>query len=82
MIEGIIMAHHMGLLEDQGRAWPVAEGAVKVLTEPGRYNDGNGLYLFIRDTGQKGWILRYRLGSKQRDMGLGSCPEVSLAEAR
>ncbi|WP_035484886.1 tyrosine-type recombinase/integrase [Geminicoccus roseus] len=51
-------------------------------TKPGRYNDGNGLYLLVRPDGRKGWVLRYRLGTKQRDMGLGSYPEVSLATAR
>ena len=28
------------------------------------------------------WILRYQLNSVRRDMGLGSYPAVSLAEAR
>ncbi|WP_329660308.1 tyrosine-type recombinase/integrase [Geminicoccus sp.] len=54
----------------------------KTEARPGRYNDGAGLYLLVRPDGRKGWILRYRLGSKQRDMGLGSFPEVSLASAR
>src|SRR3954463_14441737 len=58
--------------------------AAKVKTEakPGRHNDGAGLYLLIRPDGRKGWLLRYRMGERQRDMGLGSYPEVSLAAAR
>src|SRR5215213_6345225 len=55
---------------------------VKSETKPGRYNDGAGLYLLIRPDGRKGWLLRYRMGNRQRDMGLGSYPEVSLAAAR
>ena len=50
--------------------------------KPGRHNDGAGLYLLIRPDGRKGWMLRYRMGDRQRDMGLGSYPEVSLAAAR
>src|SRR4051794_13903063 len=58
--------------------------AAKVRTEakPGRHNDGAGLYLLVRPDGRKGWLLRYRMGERQRDMGLGSYPEVSLAAAR
>lgn len=77
---------------DQGRVQPgtaetfehmkLSAARVKIETKPGRLNDGNGLYLLIRPDGRKGWIFRYRLGDKQRDMGLGSYPEVSLAEAR
>ncbi|WP_222185091.1 tyrosine-type recombinase/integrase [Geminicoccus harenae] len=47
----------------------------------GRHSDGAGLYLFVRSDGRKGWLMRYRLGGKQCDMGLGSY-EVSLAAAR
>ncbi|MGN5517894.1 integrase arm-type DNA-binding domain-containing protein [Halopseudomonas sp. Lyrl_26] len=50
--------------------------------DAGMHNDGDGLYLRIRKTGSSSWIYRYRFNSKLRDMGLGSYPEVSLAEAR
>jgi integrase len=55
---------------------------VKAEARPGRYNDGSGLYLLVRPNGRKSWVFRYRLGARQRDMGLGSWPETSLAEAR
>lgn len=55
---------------------------VKAETRPGRHGDGNGLYLYVRPDGRKSWVLRYRLGTKQKDMGLGSYPAVSLAQAR
>ncbi len=32
---------------------------VKGLAEPGRYNDGGGLYLMIRKSGLKTWVFRY-----------------------
>lgn len=51
----------------------------------GRYADGGGLYLRIDGTGEamsRRWVYRFTLGGKSREMGLGSFPEVSLADAR
>lgn len=45
---------------------------VKGLNEPGRYNDGGGLYLMIRKSGLKTWIYRYAIDGRTRDMGLGT----------
>jgi len=50
--------------------------------QDGMHNDGDGLYLRIRKSGSASWIYRYRFSGKLRDMGLGSYPEVTLAEAR
>ncbi|SLN09498.1 Prophage CP4-57 integrase [Roseovarius gaetbuli] len=57
---------------------------VRNLTKPGRHAVGgaSGLCLNITDTGAKSWILRTTVGIKRRHIGLGSYPEVSLAEAR
>jgi integrase len=55
---------------------------VKALKEPGRHSDGNGLVLYIKDTGAKTWVLRIQFDGKRRDFGLGSLAEVSLADAR
>jgi integrase len=51
---------------------------------PGRHGDGTvkGLMLVVRDTGARGWVLRYQIGGRRRDMGLGPYPEVTLADAR
>src|SRR5918994_2049198 len=49
---------------------------------PGFYADGNGLYLRIDSSGAKRWILRTVVQGKRRDMGLGSCSQVSLVDAR
>jgi Arm DNA-binding domain len=35
---------------------------VRAETRPGRHNDGDGLYLFVRPGGSKSWVLRYRDG--------------------
>lgn len=55
---------------------------VKSITEPGVYADGGGLYLCVSKTGAKSWIFRYSYQGRRREMGLGSCLLVSLADAR
>src|SRR5277367_5235685 len=66
-----------------------AEGltALKVKNaKPGRYGDGNGLYLFVRSADAKFWVFRYTRESRMREMGLGRAGDgdeaVKLAEAR
>ncbi|KKB84393.1 hypothetical protein VW29_10560 [Devosia limi DSM 17137] len=55
---------------------------VRQLKEPGRYADGNGLYLVVDPSGAKRWMLRTVVQGKRRDIGLGGVSLVSLAEAR
>lgn len=55
---------------------------VRNTRKPGRYADGNGLYLVVEPSGSKRWILRTIVQGKRRDMGLGSVRLVPLAEAR
>ena len=55
---------------------------VRGVTEPGRYADGNGLYLEVEASGAKRWTLRTVIVGKRCDIGLGSTSLVSLAEAR
>jgi integrase len=69
--------------------------ALKVakLTKPGYYADGGNLYFRIappsknsdpvrQPIGARGWIFRFALGGRTRDMGLGAYPHISLAAAR
>jgi len=56
--------------------------AVKKLSKPGKYADGNNLYLQIDPSGARRWILRLTVGHRRRDMGLGSTSIISLEEAR
>jgi integrase len=56
--------------------------SVKAAKEPGRYGDGNGLMLYVQKSGARSWVLRIQVNGKRRDFGLGSHPEVSLADAR
>jgi hypothetical protein len=57
----------------------------------GRHSDGGGLYLNVSPTGAKSWLFMWtvvvakadgRKGQKRHEMGLGSYPAVSLADAR
>lgn len=54
------------------------------LSEPGKYADGDGLYLYIRKNGNKSWEYRYQLHGKRRQMGLGGYNKKTntLADAR
>jgi integrase len=47
-----------------------------------RKPDGLGMYLEVRPNGSKLWFLKYRIDGKEKRLGLGSFPEMSLAEAR
>lgn len=47
-----------------------------------RHPDGEGLYLTIKASGTKAWLLRVQAAGRRRDIGLGTFPTVSLAEAR
>jgi len=55
---------------------------VRAIKEAGFYADGNGLYLNVTAKGSRSWIFRHRFAGRRRDMGLGSYPTVSLADAR
>jgi len=61
----------------------MALSARKVETaRPGKYGDGRGLMLFVKESGARSWVLRYQLRGRRRDLGLGAYPEVTLAQAR
>lgn len=55
---------------------------IKNLTEPGRYPDGDGLFLELNGKGSGRWLLRVQSKGIRRDFGLGSLKGVSLADAR
>ena len=51
---------------------------------PGMHNDGECLYLRVRESGTRSWVFRYKSHETQwlRDKGLGSTNDLSLPEAR
>mgnify|MGYP002628952294 FL=1 len=56
---------------------------VAATSTPGRYADGQGLYLLVGPTGAKSWVLRVKVKHGRReDVGLGSVRDVSLENAR
>ena len=55
---------------------------VKSLTKPGRYGDGKGLWLQVRDADHRSWLFRFATQGKQQQMALGPLDLVSLGEAR
>jgi len=68
---------------ERGSAMPkLTFKTVEALSAQGRYADGAGLHLLVSKTGAKSWVLRIQHDGKRRDLGLGSYPLVSLANAR
>ena len=55
---------------------------IRNLKEPGRYNDGEGLFLELTGQNKGNWQLRATVNGRRRDIGLGSLVLVSLKEAR
>ncbi len=57
---------------------------VSSVKESGKYHDGKGtgLFLLVKTTGGRFWVQRVTIRGKRRELGLGSPPVVSLAEAR
>lgn len=56
--------------------------SIKGLNKPGRYSDGQGLYLVVEESGSKNWQLRIQKDRRRRDIGIGSLSRVSLKTAR
>ena len=42
---------------------------VKKINNPGRYGDGNNLYLVVDHKTSKRWVIRLTINGKRRDMG-------------
>lgn len=57
---------------------------VRRLSKPGLHAVGGvpGLYLSVSENQGRSWILRVKIDAKRREIGLGSFPSVSLADAR
>lgn len=51
-------------------------------TMPGKYADGDGLYLVVAGPTSHNWSYRYWFKGKERWYGLGSLQDVSLKQAR
>jgi hypothetical protein len=76
------MGGRMGIRTGRHPTKALTAVRVNALKTPGRYADGNGLYLKVAPSGAKRWELRTVVRGKRCDIGLGSVRLVSLAEAR
>lgn len=78
-----------------GARWRLTQKQIDNARRPGKYADGGGLYLQVRESVSggltKSWIYRYRIAGvtltkegkiTSREMGLGSLDTIGLAEAR
>lgn len=50
--------------------------------KPGKYGDGNNLWLIVGPTGRERWELRFTFGGKSREMSLGTVEQKAIYEAR
>lgn len=46
----------------------------------GRYADGLGLYLLVKPSGARSWVLRVQVNGQRRDYGLGGVETAALSE--
>jgi integrase len=60
----------------------LTKAIIEGLKEPGRYADGDGLYLKISPSGGKSWVLRIQIKGTRRDIGLGDARYVPAPTAR
>lgn len=50
--------------------------------KPGKYGDGNNLWLIVGPTGRERWEFRFTFAGKSREMSLGSVEHKTVYEAR
>ena len=50
--------------------------------QPGVHGDGGGLYLRVKPSGARSYVLRVQYDGRRRDIGLGSDIDLTLSEAR
>jgi integrase len=70
---------HDGALKAGALRW-VREGVRTI--EPGRYPDGRGLWLYVEGPKSMSWVLRWKVGGKRRECGLGSLLGNGIAGIR
>lgn len=55
---------------------------IREITKPGKYPDGDGLYMTVSPGGTKSWTMRLTVDGKRTERGLGSFSKLSIANAR
>lgn len=60
----------------------VAIRSAKPRAKPYKMGDSLGLFLLVQPSGGRLWRLKYRIDGREKKLGIGTYPEVSLSEAR
>lgn len=60
----------------------IAVRNAKPRLKPYKLGDALGLFLLVQPTGGKLWRLKYRVDGREKKLGFGTYPDVSLSEAR
>ena len=60
----------------------LSERTVRATKTPGRYFDGQGLFLMVQPSGAKSWVQRVTVRGRRQELGLGGYPVVTLQMAR
>ena len=64
---------------------PLSDAAirrVKATEKQQKLSDGGGLFLLVHPNGSRYWRWKYRVNGKEKLLGMGIYPDVSLAKAR
>lgn len=64
---------------------PLTDTAIRAARprdKPNKLGDSQGLFLLVQPSGGKLWRLKYRIDGREKKVGFGTYPDVSLAEAR
>jgi integrase len=74
----------MARTSSQRKSKTLTATLVRNVSAPGKYHDGGGtgLYLRVEPNGSRFWVQRVTVNGRRREIGLGSPPVVSLADAR
>lgn len=60
----------------------VAIRGAKPREKPYKLSDAAGLFLLVQPSGGKLWRLKYRIDGREKKLGFGTYPDVSLGDAR
>ena len=78
-------ATHVTLENVAPNSMPLTDTAIRALAhgdKPIKKADEKGLFLLLQPSGGKLWRFMYRFNGKEKKLGLGRYPDVSLKEAR
>src|SRR5687767_5159769 len=79
----------LGATQKDRKKWPpdmtltaTAVRNAKPRAKPYKMGDSLGLFLLVQPSGGKLWRMKYRIDGLEKKLGLGTYPDVGLAEAR